>query len=231
MAASALKFGGGAIIGFSEGTFGIKVGSPSSSEEYNGRVLGRSTSEAVSIYLSLSGAANTGTGFGVMATSGTLEGATLGGATPFAAPAFVAGAALTVEGLAQTAVGSIGLYNFSQLTPLGQPSNNSGQGNSGSGQNNTPSVPQNAVDTLNQIESTGTAPQGFKGGGSFLNDGRGGGQVLPTADASGNSVTYREWDVNPHVPGVNRGGQRLVTGSDGSVYYTSDHYTTFTKVK
>jgi guanyl-specific ribonuclease Sa len=44
-----------------------------------------------------------------------------------------------------------------------------------------------------------------------------------------NGVTYREWDVNPNVKGVNRGGERIVTGSDGTGYYTNDHYQRFTQ--
>lgn len=41
------------------------------------------------------------------------------------------------------------------------------------------------------------------------------------------AITYREWDVNPKIKGVDRGEERLVTGSDGSAYYTADHYQTF----
>lgn len=41
------------------------------------------------------------------------------------------------------------------------------------------------------------------------------------------SVTYREWDVKPYVKGVARGPERIVTGSDGSAYWTGDHYDTF----
>ena len=96
---------------------------------------------------------------------------------------------------------------------------------------NTPTVPQNALDTLDHVDRTGTAPQGYKGGAPFLNDGRGGGQIIPAADAQGNPMTYQEWDVNPTVPGVNRGAQRLVIGSDGSAYYTDDHYKTFTRIR
>ena len=91
-------------------------------------------------------------------------------------------------------------------------------------------IPENAQSTLAVIRSTGAAPDGYQGGGSFANDGRGGGQVLPSADAEGKAITYREWDVNPKVPGQPRGPQRLVTGSDGNAYYTGDHYQTFTKV-
>jgi guanyl-specific ribonuclease Sa len=90
--------------------------------------------------------------------------------------------------------------------------------------------PANARATLGHVQATGQAPAGYKGGGTFRNDGRGGGQQLPQSDASGKPITYREWDVNPYQKGVNRGGERLVTGSDGSSYYTSDHYRTFSKV-
>ncbi|MBT2499560.1 hypothetical protein J7E25_10665 [Agromyces sp. ISL-38] len=51
--------------------------------------------------------------------------------------------------------------------------------------------------------------------------------TLPSTDAVGGSITYREWDVNPYVQGVNRGADRMVTGSDGSAYFTTDHYESF----
>ena len=54
---------------------------------------------------------------------------------------------------------------------------------------------------------------------------------MPKTDANGKPITYREWDVNPSQPGVNRGAERLVTGSDGSAWYTSDHYQTFTRIR
>jgi guanyl-specific ribonuclease Sa len=73
----------------------------------------------------------------------------------------------------------------------------------------------------------GKAPAGYKGGRTFMNDGRGGGQVLPQTDATGQRVSYREYDVNPFQSGVNRGPERIVIGSDGSAYYTSNHYGTF----
>ena len=52
-----------------------------------------------------------------------------------------------------------------------------------------------------------------------------------TVPFEGKAISYQEWDVNPKVHNVNRGAERLVTGSDGSAYYTSDHYRTFTKVR
>lgn len=94
----------------------------------------------------------------------------------------------------------------------------------------SPGVPLKARQTLQHIEKTGQPPPGFQGGRQFMNDGRGRGQVLPRADARGNPITYREYDVNPYRRGVNRGAERLVRGSDGSAYYTADHYKTFVKI-
>lgn len=88
-------------------------------------------------------------------------------------------------------------------------------------------APANAQSTLSYVRQNGKAPPGFKGGKEFKNDGRGGGQVLPKTDKNGNPITYKEWDTNPYTQGVNRGPERIVTGSDGSAYYTGDHYGTF----
>ena len=86
--------------------------------------------------------------------------------------------------------------------------------------------------TLEYIDTHNGSPPPFtKGGKTFANDGRDGGQVLPQTDSSGNLVTYKEYDVNPTVTGVDRGKARLVFGSDGSAYYTCDHYRTFTKLR
>jgi RHS repeat-associated protein len=92
-------------------------------------------------------------------------------------------------------------------------------------------VAPNVQNTLQNIDSTGKAPAGQQGGRDFMNDGRGGGQQLPKTDANGNPIKYQEWDVNAKQPGVNRGTERLVTGSDGSAYYTADHYQTFTQIR
>ncbi|AGW42352.1 secreted protein [Leifsonia xyli subsp. cynodontis DSM 46306] len=69
------------------------------------------------------------------------------------------------------------------------------------------------------VESTGKPPSGYAGGRNFSN--REG--ALP------DGPSYREGDVNPRIPDVDRGGQRSVTGSDGSAYYTPDHYNSFVK--
>jgi len=90
--------------------------------------------------------------------------------------------------------------------------------------------PPNVKTIANNAHAKGSPIPGYKGGRPFANDGRNGGQVLPRIDAQGNPIHYREWDVNPYQPGVNRGAERVVTGSDGSSYYTDNHYTTFTPV-
>ena len=42
------------------------------------------------------------------------------------------------------------------------------------------------------------------------------------------STKYRECDVN--YTGGYRGADRLIYGEDGSIYYTNDHYNTFTQL-
>jgi guanyl-specific ribonuclease Sa len=94
-----------------------------------------------------------------------------------------------------------------------------------------PPIPQNVQDTLNQIDAgkwpgSANAP-GTKGGSVFENDQ----QLLPTTDASGKPITYQEWDVNPRVPDDGRDAERIITGSDGSAWYTTDHYQTFHRIR
>ena len=83
-------------------------------------------------------------------------------------------------------------------------------------------VPQEAKDTLSYVDQTGRAPQGYKGGKVFQNDGRNGSYVLPSS-----GMPYHEYDIYPHVRGMSRGLERLVIGADGSAWYTADHYKTF----
>lgn len=68
---------------------------------------------------------------------------------------------------------------------------------------------------------------GTHGGDVFRNNER----QLPVTDASGARITYREWDVNPKRRGSGRDAERIVTGSDGSAWYTADHYRTFVVVR
>jgi metalloendopeptidase OMA1, mitochondrial len=92
-------------------------------------------------------------------------------------------------------------------------------------------VPRRVLQVLEYVEKNNRAPEGYEGGRTFLNLGKGGDQSLPNFDANANTIKYREWDVNPHVEGKNRGAERLVTGSDGRAYYTSDHYRTFIRIR
>lgn len=93
------------------------------------------------------------------------------------------------------------------------------------------SIPRYARDVADEVQATGRAPRGYKGSEVFANDGRAGSEILPRIDASGKPIEYQAWDVRPYSKGVNRGAERVVTGSDGSVYYTSDHYQTFTRIR
>ena len=87
----------------------------------------------------------------------------------------------------------------------------------------TGNVPEKALRVLKFVRENGEAMNGYVGGRRFGNfEG-----LLPKKDASGKRIEYQEWDVNPKVQGKNRGAERLVTGSDGKGYYTSDHYGSF----
>ncbi|GAB2722229.1 guanyl-specific ribonuclease [Nocardia thraciensis] len=93
------------------------------------------------------------------------------------------------------------------------------------------SVPDRAWRTLQLIDAgewpdAANAP-GTKGGGTWSNrEGQ-----LPAADGGGAPIGYKEWDVNPKQPGQSRDAERIVTGSDGSAWYTGDHYRSFTRMR
>jgi dienelactone hydrolase/guanyl-specific ribonuclease Sa len=88
-------------------------------------------------------------------------------------------------------------------------------------------VPAKVGEVLEHVDATGEALEGYVGGRNFLNVER----RLPQTDRQGRRIRYREWDVNPQRPGVNRGAERLVTGDDGSAYFTRDHYDSFTRIR
>ncbi|MFC4602611.1 ribonuclease domain-containing protein [Rhodococcus kronopolitis] len=88
-----------------------------------------------------------------------------------------------------------------------------------------------ALATLDEIDSgdwpdSANAP-GTKGGDPWRNRDR----TLPAKTGSGATVSYREWDVNPKRRGETRDAERIVTGSDGSAWYTADHYTSFVRMR
>jgi ribonuclease T1 len=91
----------------------------------------------------------------------------------------------------------------------------------------SPEIPEKVEKVLHYIDEHHEAPAGFEGGREFHNaEG-----LLPKRDAHGRAITYHEWDVNRKVAGVNRGPERLVTGSDGSAFYTADHYRTYIQIR
>lgn len=95
----------------------------------------------------------------------------------------------------------------------------------------TVNVPAVAIATLQKIDAgkwpaAANAP-GTKGGETWRNQDR----DLPTKDSAGKPISYQEWDVNPKQRGQSRDAERIITGSDGSAWYTGDHYRTFTRMR
>lgn len=92
-------------------------------------------------------------------------------------------------------------------------------------------IPPQAFTTLAEIDNGGwpdsaNAP-GTKGGITWQN--RDGDLAKTTPD--GTRITYQEWDVNPKPRGQGRDAERIVTGSDGSAWYTGDHYDSFIRMR
>ncbi|MCJ0906265.1 ribonuclease domain-containing protein [Rhodococcus sp. ARC_M6] len=95
----------------------------------------------------------------------------------------------------------------------------------------TSDAPARVLATLVEVDA-GRWPDsansvGTKGGITFRNsEGR-----LPAVGAGGGRVVYQEWDVNPKKNGQGRDAERIVTGNDGSAWFTLDHYDTFTRIR
>ena len=87
-------------------------------------------------------------------------------------------------------------------------------------------LPAEALHVLAYVRAHHEAPPGYEGGRRFGNYER----ALPQSDGSGRRIQYQEWDVHSHEAHVNRGGERIVTGSDGRAWYTGDHYQHFTEM-
>ena len=88
-------------------------------------------------------------------------------------------------------------------------------------------IPAKVYRVLQYVREHGEAMPGYVGGRNFQNrEGR-----LAKKDKGGKKIQYQEWDVNPKRGGVNRGAERLVTGSDNRAWYTNDHYQNFAEVK
>ncbi|EGD55016.1 ribonuclease domain-containing protein [Gordonia neofelifaecis] len=96
---------------------------------------------------------------------------------------------------------------------------------------NADQAPTRVTATLAKIDSgrwpeAANAP-GTHGGDTFRNNER----KLPVKTDAGRRITYKEWDVNPKKPNRGRDAERIVTGSDGSAWYTLDHYRTFVEIR
>ena len=91
----------------------------------------------------------------------------------------------------------------------------------------TTNIPDKAKDIAKHVKpNNGAPPKGYKGGRTYKNIPlEEGAQKLPEG------VNYREYDINPYVKGHNRGAERIVMGDDKSVWYTNDHYYTFTQIE
>ena len=88
-------------------------------------------------------------------------------------------------------------------------------------------IPDEARDMAKRIkENNGTPPKGYKGGRTYKNV-----PVDDSAQKLPEGVNYKEYDIYPYIKGQNRGAERIVIGDDGSVWYTNDHYQTFTRIE
>ncbi|MFD0375803.1 ribonuclease domain-containing protein [Streptomyces sp. NPDC127112] len=91
-------------------------------------------------------------------------------------------------------------------------------------------VPGRARRTLELIDAGQWPPNdgsGTRGGTTWPNrDG-----ALPRTDAEGNPVQYQEWDVNRKQPGQARDPERIVTGSNGTAWYSADLFRTFEQMR
>lgn len=92
-------------------------------------------------------------------------------------------------------------------------------------------IPPHVLDTLALIDSgdwpDAAGAPGTRGGERFGNRE----QLLPKTAENGQRISYQEWDVNPKERGRGRDAERIVTGSDGSAWYTADHYASFARIR
>ncbi len=90
-------------------------------------------------------------------------------------------------------------------------------------------IPTKARTIAKTIEHTGKSPYRMA---PYSNDGRGGTQLLPRINPGTlKTVRYTEHDIRPVIDPKKRGLERIVSGDDGSIWYTSNHYNHFTRIK
>lgn len=133
----------------------------------------------------------------------------------------------TTSSIIYTIIAVLALFLFKQYESGGFPFGGSISEITSSGSVKSGEVPAKVYDVLEYVKANGKAMNGFVGGRTFGNREK----ILPKVDASGRKIKYQEWDVNRKIQGKNRGAERMVTGSDGRSWYTSDHYKSFTEIK
>ncbi len=98
---------------------------------------------------------------------------------------------------------------------------------------NPSQLPDHVKKVYDKYEATGWKgnfkgqTEGTKAKGKFKNEDK----KLPSIDAKGDSLEYWEFDINNRMPNKSRDAERFLIDSKGHVYYTSNHYASFVKVK
>ncbi|PPI51917.1 hypothetical protein C5D35_10880 [Rathayibacter toxicus] len=165
------------------------------------------------------------TGLLATTTEGALTGGALGaaGAAAGAALAHGTGAALTniksvlntkTTHTATTALEDIGARPApSQFTyPIGP-------------------IPERPTTLLERLDTTGEKFPNIRGGQTYKNKPWKDCTLLPQSTPAGTGISYKEYDINLRIPGKDRDMERLITGDDGSAYYTNNHYHTFIQIR
>ena len=164
------------------------------------------------------GMATTAAGIILALLGGGSEILTGGVSTAVSVPAAASGIAIAGTGLAIS--GSTLANMFDVRIQKSESNKGNGSGKS-AGERGKENVPDKAKEIARQVkENNGAQPKGYKN--IPLEEGA---QKLPEG------VNYREYDINPYVKGQNRGPERIVIGDDNSVWYTNDHYYTFTRIE
>ena len=170
------------------------------------------------------GMAATAAGIILALLGGGSEVISAGASTAVSVPAAASGIAIAGTGLATA--GSALANMFDVRIQKSESNKGNGSGKS-AGERGKENVPDKAKEIARQVkENNGAQPKGYKGGRIYKNIPlEEGAQKLPEG------VNYREYDINPYVKGQNRGPERIVIGDDNSVWYTNDHYYTFTRIE
>ncbi|MBF0788316.1 hypothetical protein IR123_10585, partial [Streptococcus sp. 19428wC2_LYSM12] len=88
-------------------------------------------------------------------------------------------------------------------------------------------IPKEVDDVIDYARShNGAAQDGYKGNRIYNNIPKNpGDQKLP------DGPIYREYDIYPNIKGRARGAERIIIGDDESVWYTDNHYKSFTRIR